>query len=63
MKKGADKSRTPILDTYEKTAEYRPEWPDVRRFIIPETKKIIWNTAALEGKIDKIIRIGMGGTK
>lgn len=61
MKKGAAQSRTPILDTYHKTAEHHPEWPDVRRFIIPEVKKIVWNTAAPEGKIDMIIRTGMGG--
>ena len=53
-------SKTPTLDTYTVTMEKCPKWPDVRRFIIPETKKIIINTAAPDGKIDMLIRIGMG---
>jgi hypothetical protein len=61
VKRDAAKSRTPILDTYAVTAEERPEWPDVRRFILPDQKRIIKNLAAPEGKIDMIIRTDCGG--
>lgn len=56
----AEKSKTPILDTYAVTKKECPEWPGVRRFIIPEQKKIIVNLSALDGKIDMIMHIGMG---
>lgn len=62
MKKDAADSRTPTLDTYNFEFEKHPEMPDIRRVIIPECKKIVWNTAAPNGKIDLLIRIGLGGS-
>ena len=60
MKRDAARSRTPTLDTYTVVAEEHPEWPDVRRFIIPEKKMIVVNLSAPEGKIDQLIRTNMG---
>lgn len=51
-------SRTPTLDTYMEISEPHPERPEVRRFIIPESRLIIWNQAAPDGKIDMLIRAG-----
>lgn len=61
MKKWGEESSTPILDTYTRITENHPEWPGVRRFILPEAKTIICNAAAPEGKIDMIIHQNIGG--
>lgn len=55
MSAGTEKSSTPMLDTYTQIAEAHPEWPNIRRFIIPENELIIWNLDALNAKIDMLI--------
>lgn len=52
----AERSRTPILDSYMVMLVDAPEAPEVRWFICPQLKKIYINTAAKpDAKIDRIV--------
>lgn len=47
-----NESATPTLDTYAQLAAYRPDRPEVRRWIFPELTLIINNSCAPGAKID-----------
>lgn len=44
-----------VLKTYTRVHVYRPDEANVRRWILPDEKKIYINTAAPEGKIDRLV--------
>lgn len=43
-----------ILKTYSVIQVCRPDKPNIRRWILPDEKKIYVNMAALNGKIDRL---------
>lgn len=56
MKRGAAKSRTPMLDQYRATRVSRPDAPQIRRWILRGQKLIVYNSAAApEAKVDVLV--------